>query len=62
MKLSKECQTIKSANRYQNKLYAHYDYVRLIQAPRFTEAGNYIWEVKVPRGEAQQILRSDAGG
>lgn len=45
-KLSKECKTLKQAERYQNQLYTKYDYVKLIQWPRFGEKGNYIWEVK----------------
>lgn len=53
MHLSKECKTLKAAERYQNQLYNKYNYVRLIQSPRFKEAGNYIWEVK---GTQQEIV------
>ena len=46
MKLSKECKSLKAAERYQNSLYNRFWYVQLIQAPRFTEAGNYIWDCR----------------
>lgn len=53
MKLSKECKTLKAAERYQNSLYERFDYVRLIQSPRFTEDGNYIWDCR-EKGEPAQ--------
>lgn len=46
MKLSKECKTLRAAERYQNRLYEKYDIVKLIQWPRFGESGNYIWHVE----------------
>lgn len=48
MKLSKICKTIKAAERYQNLLYGKYDKVVLVQSPRFTEDGNYIWDCQNP--------------
>lgn len=56
MTLSKVCKTLKAAERYQDKLDAQYDFVRLIQSPRFTEAGNYIWEVRY-RADRQTLAQ-----
>ena len=42
--------TIKEAEHYQQKLYARYDYVRLIGSPRFNEYGKYTWDCRQIRG------------
>jgi hypothetical protein len=45
MRIVKTYETLKQAERYQNRLYSKYSTVRLVGWPRFTEAGRYIWEV-----------------
>ena len=37
---------IAAAEKIQEKLYSKYDYVKLIEFPRFEDFGIYIWEVK----------------
>lgn len=44
-KITKHFDTLAQAERYQNRLYDKYDHVRLIDFPRFSESGTYIWEV-----------------
>jgi len=44
--IAKTYSTLRQAERFQNKLYDKYDYVRLIRSPMFGEEGNYVWEVK----------------
>lgn len=44
--LSLKLDSLKKAQRTQNKLYNKYNHVRLISFPCFSEAGLYIWEVK----------------
>jgi hypothetical protein len=44
--ISKQCKTLKQAERYQNRLYEKYQRVRLVKFPWFTEKGSYVWEVK----------------
>lgn len=34
------------AEMFQSKLYDKYSHVRLIDWPRFTDGGRYVWEVK----------------
>ncbi len=46
--ITKDCKTLRQAERYQNLLYNKYNSVRLIHSPRFTEAGIYRWEVSGP--------------
>lgn len=43
--ITKHFDTLKQAERYQNRLYGRYDKVRLVRSPRFSEAGTYVWEV-----------------
>lgn len=43
--ITKNFDSLKKAERYQNRLYNQYDIVRLIKAPRFTEDGQYVWNV-----------------
>lgn len=42
----KEYKTKKGAERYLNRLYNDYDYVRLVDAPINSEQGIYVFEVK----------------
>ena len=43
--LGRHFETLRQAEAYQMRLYNKYERVRLVQAPRFTEAGRYVWEV-----------------
>ncbi len=45
MQITKYCQTLRQAERFQNKLYDEYDTVRLVRSPLFEEEGLYIWNV-----------------
>ena len=45
-RITKHFATLKKAEAYQNRLYNRYDHVRLVNWPRFTEEGNYEWEVR----------------
>jgi hypothetical protein len=45
--IRKYFKSIKQAEKYQNKLYNKYNYVRLIQSPIFTEDGLYEWHVSI---------------
>jgi hypothetical protein len=40
--------TIKQAERYQMTLYSKWNFVNLLSAPRFSEDGNYTWQVSRP--------------
>jgi hypothetical protein len=42
----KEYKSMKSAERYMNRLYNEYDYVRLVDFPKGSEKGVYVFEVK----------------
>lgn len=42
----KEYKTIKGAERYMNRLYNEYNYVRLVDFPKDSEKGIYVFEVK----------------
>jgi hypothetical protein len=44
--IKKQFQTIKQAERYQERLYNKYDSVNLKSFPMFQEQGTYTWEVK----------------
>ncbi len=46
MTIAKTCKTMKQAERVQNKLYDKYVHVRLVRSPMFSEAGQYVWEVR----------------
>lgn len=37
--------SLKKAENYQQKLYDTYNHVRLVDWPRFGEAGRYTWEI-----------------
>ena len=45
-RIIKHCKPIAAAEKIQEKLYSKYDYVKLIEFPRFEDFGIYIWEVK----------------
>lgn len=45
MTITKRCETIRQAERYLEKLYGLYDYVRLIGFPSNTESGIYTFYV-----------------
>lgn len=44
--IKKEFTTLRQAEAYLNKLYAKYDYVRVVSAPMMSQAGVYIYEVE----------------
>ena len=44
--IAKHFQTIRQAERYQDRLYNRFDVVRLVRFPLFDEAGSYVWEVQ----------------
>lgn len=44
--IKKQFETSRQAERYLEKLYGIYSYVRLIIFPRYSEAGTYVYEVK----------------
>jgi hypothetical protein len=43
--ITKQFETSRQAERYLEKLYGMYSYVRLIIFPRYSESGTYIFEV-----------------
>jgi hypothetical protein len=45
-RIKKIYKTMKQAESYQNRLYNRYESVRLVSFPRFSEDGEYVWEVK----------------
>ena len=44
-RISKQYDNLRKAEIYQNRLYEKYDSVQLIEFPRCTDAGNYVWLV-----------------
>ena len=46
--IEKQYDTLKQAERYQNRLYNRFDSVRLVRSPLFSESGKYVWEVAKP--------------
>ena len=48
--IEKKCETLKAAERFQNRLYDQYDSVKLVRFPRYSENGTYAWEVAKPTG------------
>jgi hypothetical protein len=44
-RITKQCKTLKQAERHQNKLYEQYNSVVLVSFPRSIEEGEYVWEV-----------------
>ena len=42
----KEYKTMKAAERYLNTLYSKYNYARLVDFPKHSESGIYVFEVK----------------
>lgn len=44
-RITKKYKTLKQAESYQNRLYNRYNTVRLVSFPRFSEEGEYVWEV-----------------
>lgn len=45
MTVSKVCKSLAVAERFLNRLYDKYSYVRLLRSPLFSEDGLYVWEV-----------------
>jgi hypothetical protein len=45
-RISKNFLTSVMAEMFQSKLYDKYNHVRLVQFPRSSEEGEYVWEVK----------------
>lgn len=43
--IKKEFQTIRQAENYLSYLYGKYNYVRLVNMPRFSEKGIYIYQI-----------------
>jgi hypothetical protein len=43
MVITKTFETLKQAERYLNWLYDRHDHVELVSAPRFQEAGEYVF-------------------
>lgn len=43
--ITKQFETIKQAERFQNSLYSKYNRVRLVSFPVCSENGTYKWEV-----------------
>lgn len=44
-RISKQCQTLRQAERFAEQLYDEYQTVELIQSPLFSEDGYYCWRV-----------------
>lgn len=44
-RITKECRTSAQAARYHNALYNKYNQVTLVDFPRFSPQGMYVWEV-----------------
>lgn len=44
--IAKHFDSIDDAEKFQNELYDHYDYVKLVRFPLFSKDGTYTWEVK----------------
>ncbi len=45
--ITKRFKTIKQAEKYQNSLYNKFPYVVLIDFPKWSEEGQYTWEVSI---------------
>jgi len=43
--IRKDCKTLKRAEGYQDMLYNIYDKVKLVKSPKYSEDGEYVWEV-----------------
>lgn len=43
--VKKDCKTLKRAEGYQDMLYNIYDKVKLVKSPKYSEDGEYVWEV-----------------
>lgn len=43
--VTRDCRNLSEVGRHEDRLYAKYDHVKLVRAPRFTHAGRYVWEV-----------------
>ena len=46
-RIRKYCNSLRMAEEYQDELYDLYDSVTLVHSPLTSEAGEYVWEVKV---------------
>jgi hypothetical protein len=44
--IARQCTTLTQAERYQNRLYSQYNRVMLTGFPRFSEHGQYVWQVR----------------
>lgn len=45
-RITKSFATLAQAEAYQQSLYNRFDHVQLVNFPRFSEEGQYTWEVK----------------
>ena len=43
--IAKRFDTLRQAERFQNRLYGKYDRVTLVSSPRFGESGLYVWSI-----------------
>jgi len=48
-RITKTFTSCDEAGEYQHSLYDSYNYVSLVDFPLFTDAGEYVWEVRQPR-------------
>lgn len=46
-RITKNCSSLRQAEHFQFRLYGKYNSVRLVQFPRFSGAGTYVWVVSV---------------
>lgn len=53
--ISKYFKSLKQAERFHNKLYDQYDYVRAIRSPLFSEEGTYVWQVDTRKVESPPL-------
>ncbi len=45
-KIAKNYDSLRKAERYQNRLYGKYESVKLVLFPVSSESGKYVWEVR----------------
>lgn len=55
--IKKTFKTLKQAERYHNRVQNDYHYARLVRSPRFTEAGDYAWEVATVEERLEYLRR-----
>ena len=56
-KISKTYKTLKAAEAYHTRLANKWHYVRLVQSPRFTESGVYVWDVATIEDRLEHLRR-----